>query len=94
MGAVLERADAADAFISNRYERIDQLPYGARVARLRCGARRSCARCARILNLTDLRGNVGTRLAKLDDGNYDANHSGLVRASNVLGLAPRIRRAP
>lgn len=90
IGAILERADAADAFISNRFERIDQLPQGARVgtSSLR---RQSQLRALRPdLVLADLRGNVNTRLAKLDEGQYDAiilACAGLER----LGLAERIR---
>ena len=90
LGAVLERADAADAFVSNRYERIDQLPYGARVGTSSLRRQAQLRALRSDLNLTDLRGNVGTRLAKLDDGNYDAiilACAGLER----LGLAPRIR---
>jgi hydroxymethylbilane synthase len=90
IGAILERADAADAFISNRFERLDQLPQGARVgtSSLR---RQSQLRALRPdLVLADLRGNVNTRLAKLDEGQYDAiilACAGLER----LGLASRIR---
>ncbi|HMM66723.1 MAG TPA: hydroxymethylbilane synthase [Dokdonella sp.] len=90
IGAILERADAADAFISSRFERLDQLPQGARVgtSSLR---RQSQLRALRPdLVLADLRGNVNTRLAKLDEGQYDAiilACAGLER----LGLASRIR---
>jgi hydroxymethylbilane synthase len=90
IGAILERADAADAFISNRFERLDQLPQGARVgtSSLR---RQSQLRALRPdLVLADLRGNVNTRLARLDDGRYDAiilACAGLER----LGLGERIR---
>ena len=90
LGAVLERADAADAFVSNRYARLDELPYGARVgtSSLRRQAQLRALRAD--LNLVDLRGNVGTRLSKLDDGQYDAivlACAGLDR----LGLSERIR---
>lgn len=88
--AVLPRADAADAFISNDYADLAALPLGARVgtSSLR---RQALLRALRPdLNLLDLRGNVGTRLGKLDAGHYDAiilACAGLER----LGLAERIR---
>jgi hydroxymethylbilane synthase len=90
IGAVLERANAADAFVSARYARLDALPQGARVgtSSLR---RQAQLRALRPDLLTgDLRGNVNTRLAKLDAGEYDAivlACAGLDR----LGLAARIR---
>ena len=90
IGAVLERADAADAFISNAHARLDELPERARVgtSSLR---RQSQLRALRPdLELLDLRGNVNTRLAKLDAGDYDAivlACAGLDR----LGLGARIR---
>ena len=90
LGAVLERADAADAFISNDFARIDELPRGARVgtSSLRRQAQLRALR-ADLVPL-DLRGNVNTRLAKLDAADYDAiilACAGLDR----LGLAARIR---
>jgi hydroxymethylbilane synthase len=72
LGAVLERADPADAFVSLAFERVDQLPDGARVgtSSLRRQAQLRALRPG--LTLLDLRGNVGTRLARLDAGSYDA----------------------
>ena len=67
-----EREDVRDAFVSNRYADIDALPQGAKVgtSSLR---RESQLRCARPdLKIEGLRGNVNTRLAKLDAGQYDA----------------------
>ncbi|KAF1685246.1 hydroxymethylbilane synthase [Pseudoxanthomonas broegbernensis] len=88
--AVLERADPADAFVSDRYEGLDALPQGARVgtSSLRRQAQLRARRAD--LELRDLRGNVNTRLAKLDAGEYDAivlACAGLER----LGLGARIR---
>jgi hydroxymethylbilane synthase len=70
--AILERADHADAFVSNHYAGIDALPQGARVGT--SSLRRQAQLRARRpdLQLIDLRGNVNTRLAKLDAGDYDA----------------------
>ncbi|MDO1529473.1 hydroxymethylbilane synthase [Fulvimonas sp. R45] len=88
--AVLPRADAADAFVSNHHADLAALPHGARVgtSSLRRQAQLRAARPD--LELLDLRGNVGTRLAKLDAGHYDAivlACAGLER----LGLGERIR---
>ncbi len=88
--AVLERADPADAFVSNLYDGIDALPEHAVVgtSSLR---RQALLRALRPdLQLRDLRGNVNTRLAKLDGGEYDAiilACAGLQR----LGMEARIR---
>lgn len=88
--AILERADSADAFVSNAFASLDALPRGARVgtSSLR---RQTQLRARRAdLQLLDLRGNVNTRLAKLDAGDYDAivlACAGLDR----LGLSSRIR---
>ena len=90
LGAILERGDAADAFVSNRFADIEALPQGARVGT--SSLRRQAQLRARRpdLRLLDLRGNVNTRLAKLDAGDYDAivlACAGLQR----LGFDPRIR---
>jgi hydroxymethylbilane synthase len=89
--AILMRADHADAFVSNQYDGIDALPPGARVGT--SSLRRQAQLRARRpdLQLRDLRGNVNTRLARLDAGDYDAivlACAGLQR----LDLASRIRR--
>ncbi len=90
MPAILARADYADAFVSNHFDSIDALPQGARVgtSSLR---RQSQLRARRPdLQLLDLRGNVNTRLARLDAGDYDAivlACAGLDR----LGFNARIR---
>jgi hydroxymethylbilane synthase len=90
LAAILPRADAADAFVSNDYADLAALPLGARVgtSSLRRQAQLRGARPD--LTLLDVRGNVGTRLSKLDAGHYDAillACAGLER----LGLSSRIR---
>ncbi|MGN6224964.1 hydroxymethylbilane synthase [Pseudoxanthomonas sp.] len=90
LAAILARADAADAFVSNRYQDLDALPQGAIVGT--SSLRRQAQLRARRpdLQLRDLRGNVNTRLAKLDAGEYDAivlACAGLQR----LGFDARIR---
>jgi len=90
IGAVLERADAADAFISNAYARLDELPQGARVGTSSLRRQAQLRALRPDLALVDLRGNVNTRLAKLDAGDYDAivlACAGLDR----LGFGERIR---
>jgi hydroxymethylbilane synthase len=90
IGAVLERADPADAFISNVYARIDELPRGARVGSSSLRRQAQLRALRSDLELVDLRGNVNTRLAKVDAGDYDAivlACAGLDR----LGLGARIR---
>ncbi|RWT33223.1 hydroxymethylbilane synthase [Aeromonas caviae] len=69
---ICEREDPRDAFVSNRFKLIDELPQGAVVGT--SSLRRQCQlRAARPdLVIRDLRGNVNTRLAKLDAGEYDA----------------------
>jgi hydroxymethylbilane synthase len=89
--AILARADHADAFVSLHFDDIDALPQGARVGT--SSLRRQAQLRARRpdLRLADLRGNVNTRLAKLDVNDYDAivlACAGLER----LGFAARIHR--
>lgn len=86
---ICEREDPRDAFVSNHYKNIMDLPKGARVGT--SSLRRRCQLQALRPDITilDLRGNVGTRLKKLDDGNYDAiilAAAGLIR----LNLRSRI----
>ena len=69
---ICEREDPRDAFVSNTYAKIEDLPSGAIVGT--CSLRRQCQlKTARPdLVIKELRGNVGTRLSKLDAGEYDA----------------------
>ena len=72
LAAVLPREDPRDVLISNTCSSIDELPQGARLgtSSLR---RQSQLRARRPdLRILDLRGNVNTRLSKLDNGEYDA----------------------
>ncbi|MCW5620918.1 MAG: hydroxymethylbilane synthase [Burkholderiales bacterium] len=72
LAAILEREDARDAFVSNRYRALEQLPAGARVGT--SSLRRESQIRARhpLLQVEPLRGNVNTRLQKLDRDQYDA----------------------
>ena len=92
IGTVLEREDPHDAFVSNRIGSVEALPDGAVVGT--SSLRRQCQlRAIRPdLDIRDLRGNVGTRLGKLDNGDYAAivlACAGLKR----LGMADRITQA-
>ncbi|WP_413437849.1 hydroxymethylbilane synthase [Sulfuriferula sp. GW1] len=90
LAAIGEREDPRDAFVSGTYASLDALPAGARVGT--SSLRRECQLRARFpqLIIEPLRGNVQTRLRKLDEGQYDAiilAAAGLKR----LGLGARIR---
>lgn len=69
---ICEREDPRDAFVSNTYASLDELPRGAIVGT--CSLRRQCQlkEARPDLVIKELRGNVGTRLGKLDAGEYDA----------------------
>ena len=91
IGAILERENPFDAFVSNDFNSIQDLPVGAKLGS--CSLRRIVQVKAMRpdLEILDLRGNVNTRLKKLDDGEYDAiilACSGLTR----LGFDNRIKQ--
>jgi len=72
IAVVLEREEPFDALVSNRYRRLDDLPHGAVVGT--SSLRRQCQLRRRRpdLRIETLRGNVNTRLARLDEGRFDA----------------------
>ena len=89
LAVICQREDPRDAFVSHSYRTFAELPQGAVVGT--SSLRRQCQLKALRpdLNIRSLRGNVGTRLSKLDNGDYDAiilASAGLIR----LGLADRI----
>jgi len=89
---ILERESPFDAFVSNHHARAEDLPDGAVVGT--CSLRRASQLLARVpgCRIRELRGNVNTRLAKLDAGDFDAivlAVAGLER----LGFAGRIASA-
>lgn len=91
LAAVSQREDPRDAFVSNRYESLESMPAGSVVGT--ASLRRELMLRSRFphLKVKPVRGNVGTRLKKLDSGEYDA----LVMASagfKRLGLKDRIRK--
>ena len=90
LGAIMARHAPTDAFVSNRYAHFDRLPAGAVVGTSSLRRKAQLKRLRPDLVIRDLRGNVNTRLAKLDAGEYDAiilATAGLQR----LGMAARIR---
>jgi len=90
LGAVLERHSPTDAFVSNLYETFDDLPKGAILGTSSLRRKAQLMALRPDLDVRDLRGNVGTRLGKLDAGEYDAivlATSGLQR----LELDERVR---
>ena len=91
LAAVLTREDPRDCMVSNRYATLEEMPAGARIGT--SSLRRELMLRARFPQLVigSIRGNVGTRLAKLDNGEFDAlvlAAAGLKR----LGFAARIRQ--
>jgi hydroxymethylbilane synthase len=85
-----EREDVQDAFVSNKFATLDELPAGARVGTSSLRRESQIRHHYPALNIVPLRGNVNTRLRKLDEGEYDAiilAAAGLKR----LGFAARIR---
>lgn len=90
LAAVLEREDPRDALVSPRYASLADLPQGARVGTSSLRRMSQLAALRPDLRIEPLRGNLDTRLRKLDEGQYDAivlAAAGLMR----LGLAERIR---
>ncbi|MFT4613673.1 MAG: hydroxymethylbilane synthase [Bacteroidia bacterium] len=93
LGVICEREDPSDAFVSNTYATFEELPAGAVVGT--SSLRRECQLRARRpdLQVKFLRGNVNTRLRKLDEGEYDAiilASAGLLRLGFAARIAQRI----
>jgi hydroxymethylbilane synthase len=91
IGAVSERIDQRDVFISNKYSAIDELPYGAQVATGSLRRKSQLLNYRPDLNITDVRGNITTRLRKLEESRWDAMilaYAGLER----LSLGEKIRQ--
>ena len=89
LSVICEREDSSDAFVSNHFAALNELPENAVIGT--SSLRRQCQVLAHFpkLLVKELRGNVNTRLSKLDDGQYDAiilASAGLMR----LDMADRI----
>jgi hydroxymethylbilane synthase len=91
LAAVLEREDPRDCFVSPRYDSLQALPAGGAVGTSSLRRELMLRAAYPKLDIRPVRGNVGTRLRKLDAGDFDAlimAAAGLKR----LGLADRIRQ--
>lgn len=89
LAAILERADPTDAFVSPTYHQLSELPAGAVVGTSSLRRESQIRAAYPHLMVKPLRGNLDTRLSKLDNGDYDAivlATAGLQR----LGLGDRI----
>ncbi|MEZ5573458.1 MAG: hydroxymethylbilane synthase [Halioglobus sp.] len=96
LGVICAREDPSDAFVSNRFDTLDSLPVGSVVGT--SSLRRECQLRARRpdLDIRFLRGNVNTRLRKLDEGEYDAiilASAGLMRLGFDARITQRIEVA-
>lgn len=92
LAAILPREDARDAFVSSRFGSLDEMPAGAIVGTSSLRRAAVLKRKYPQLVFNPVRGNVNTRLAKLDAGEFDAiilAAAGLIR----LGMSPRIKSA-
>ncbi len=90
LAVILQREDPRDVFISNQHNSLDEMPNDSKIGT--SSLRRQCQLRSKYpeLDIKDLRGNLGTRLKKLDDGKLDAI---ILAAAGVkrLGLSSRIK---
>ena len=92
LSVIMERENPHDAFVSNTYEKLEDLPANARIGTSSLRRQLQIKAMMPDAEMLDLRGNVNTRLAKLDNGEYDAiilASAGLIR----LGFEDRIRHS-
>lgn len=92
LAVILEREDPSDAFVSNTFERFSDLPQNAKVGTCSLRRQTQIKEARPDIEILDLRGNVNTRLSKLDNGDYDAiilASAGLKR----LGFEERIKQS-
>jgi hydroxymethylbilane synthase len=91
ISSICERDDPRDALISNQYNSLDELPEGSRIGTSSLRRQSQLLAYRQDFNINFLRGNLQTRLRKLDDGLFDAivlSAAGLLR----LGLGDRIKQ--
>ncbi|NOX24684.1 MAG: hydroxymethylbilane synthase [Deltaproteobacteria bacterium] len=72
LGIITKREDPRDAFVANNYKTLNELPEGARIGTSSLRRRSQLAILRPDLVIEDLRGNLDTRLRKLDEGQYEA----------------------
>jgi len=88
LGVVPKREDPRDAFLAVRYSSVHELPKGARVGTSSLRRKAQLAHLRADLDIRDLRGNLDTRLRKLDEGEYEAvilAAAGLNRLGHPVG---------
>lgn len=93
LSVICEREDPTDAFVSNQYTDLDQLPEGAIVGSSSLRRQSQIRSKYPHLKIKDLRGNVNTRLNKLDNGDYDAlilASAGLIRLDMAHRISSRL----
>ncbi len=88
LAIICEREDPRDAFVSNNYNKLDDLPQGAVVGTSSLRRQSQLLNYRPDLQIKFLRGNVNTRLQKLDDGEYDAI---ILAAAGLLRLEMKQR---
>jgi len=89
LSVIMERENPTDAFVSNTYKSLSDLPLNAKVGTCSLRRQTQLKEARPDIEILDLRGNVNSRLAKLDNGDYDAiilASAGLIR----LGFEDRI----
>lgn len=89
--AITQRADPGDAFVSSKYENFQQLPAGAKVGTSSLRRKAQLLHARPDLQIDDLRGNVNTRLRKMEEENFD----GIILACaglKRLGFGDKIRQ--
>lgn len=89
--AITQRADPGDAFVSHKYESFQQLPAGAKVGTSSLRRKAQLLHARPDLQIEDLRGNVNTRLRKMEEKNFD----GIILACaglKRLGFGDKIRQ--
>ncbi len=93
LAAICEREDPLDAFVSNKYSSFDELPVGARLGTASLRRQSQLQGLRPDIRVKTLRGNVNTRLRKLDNGDFDAivlASAGLKRLQMEQRIAARI----
>ena len=90
LAAIMDREDPRDAFVSTNFSRFDELPHGARLGTSSLRRQSQLLAQRPDLEVVALRGNVGTRLSRIDEGFCDA---AILAAAGLkrLGLTERIR---
>ncbi|MDP6198385.1 MAG: hydroxymethylbilane synthase, partial [Porticoccaceae bacterium] len=93
LAVICEREDPLDAFVSNDYQHIEQLPDGAVIGTSSLRRQSQIQASFPSLRIKELRGNVNTRLSKLDNGEYDAiilASAGLIRLEMSNRISSRL----